>query len=143
MFFHMYIKIYPLLNKFSLCLLWQSLDVILWWKRQLFNTWCKSDEVGERHLDMIYLKLEMWKKERCSRVIQFPISLQYKQGMKPRDTNNTDRIPLCALSHNFLWHYEYMALDIVSVFKQYQFFSFLYMFEIKRTYLTYLFYFIY
>lgn len=96
--------------------------------------WRKSDEVGERHLDKIYLKLDEMrrKKERCSRVIQFPISLQYKQGMKPRDTNNTDRIPLCALSHNFLWRYEYMALDIVSVFKQYQFFSlFFYMFEIK------------
>lgn len=65
----------------------------------------------------------MREKEQCTRVIQFPIPLQYKQGMKPRDTNNTDRIPLCALSHNFLWRYEYMVLGIVSVSKLYQRFS--------------------
>lgn len=48
-------------------------------------------------------------REHCTRVIQFPIPLQDKQGMKLRDTNNTDRIPLCALSHNFLRRYGYVA----------------------------------
>lgn len=98
---------------------WQSSDVI-WRKREdiQYLLWCESDEVDEWHLGKIYLRLdEMREKEHCTRVIQFPIPLQYKQGMKPRDTNNTDRIPLCALSHNSLWRYEYMALDIVSVSK--------------------------
>lgn len=60
--------------------------------------WCELDEMDERHLDKIYLRLgEMREKEHCTRVIQFPIPLQYKQGMKPRDTNNTDRTSLRAL----------------------------------------------
>lgn len=74
--------------------------------------WCELDEMDERHLDKIYLRLgEMREKEHCTRVIQFPIPLQYKQGMKPRDTNNTDRIFFARspiTSYDFL-RYEYMA----------------------------------
>lgn len=66
----------------------------------------ESDEV-DKCLGKIYLRRDV--REHCTRVIQFPIPLQDKQGMKPRDTNNTDRIPLCALSHNFLRCYGYVA----------------------------------
>jgi len=47
--------------------------------------------------DRIYPRFGGRRGEHCTRVIQFPIPLRNKQGMKPRDTNNTDRIPLCAL----------------------------------------------
>lgn len=78
----------------------------------------ESNEVDERYFDKICLRLGEMRKNHCTRVIQFPIPLQDKQGMKPRDTNNTDRILLCAFSRNFLRRYGYVATDIAFIFKQ-------------------------